>query len=172
MLFYFFMCDDLSFINTTQKTLKPSKKMFQCPGWMRISPSQQYNLPTKITISDSPPAKTFLKFLPPPPPQAGRGACMPWFSCFHCWTWSSKSWLGLRQMLSMKLWLRFRSFSVLSRINQDNEFAKDKCQSCQPAAKYSILQPKDSKFDKVLNLYYETGSYYSFSRNERPELLR
>ena len=29
------MCDDLSFINTTQKTLKPSKKMFQCPGWMR-----------------------------------------------------------------------------------------------------------------------------------------
>ena len=31
----FFMCDDLSFINTTQKTLKPSKKMFQCPGWMR-----------------------------------------------------------------------------------------------------------------------------------------
>ena len=33
--FLFFMCDDLSFINTTQKTLKPSKKMFQCPGWMR-----------------------------------------------------------------------------------------------------------------------------------------
>ena len=29
------MCDDLSFINTTQKTLKPSKKMFQFPGWMR-----------------------------------------------------------------------------------------------------------------------------------------
>lgn len=75
-------------------------------------------------------------------------------------------------MLSMKLWVRFRSFSVLSKINQDNEFAKDKCQSCQPVAKYSILQPKDSKFDKVLNLYYQTGSYYSFSRNERPELLR
>ena len=33
--FYFFMCDDSSFINTMQKTLKPSKKMFQCPGWMR-----------------------------------------------------------------------------------------------------------------------------------------
>ena len=29
------MCDDLSFINTTQKTSKPSKKMFQLPGWMR-----------------------------------------------------------------------------------------------------------------------------------------
>ena len=28
-------CDDLSFINNTQKTLKPSKKMFQFPGWMR-----------------------------------------------------------------------------------------------------------------------------------------
>ena len=28
-------CNDLSFINTTQKTLKPSKKMFQFPGWMR-----------------------------------------------------------------------------------------------------------------------------------------
>ena len=28
-------CDDLSFITTTQKTLKPSKKMFQVPGWMR-----------------------------------------------------------------------------------------------------------------------------------------
>ena len=35
MLFYFFMCDDLSFINTTQKTFKPSEKMFQCLGWMR-----------------------------------------------------------------------------------------------------------------------------------------
>ena len=33
--FLFFMCDDLSFINTTQKTLKPSKKMFQCPRWVR-----------------------------------------------------------------------------------------------------------------------------------------
>ena len=28
-------CDDLSFINNTQKTLKPSKKTFQFPGWMR-----------------------------------------------------------------------------------------------------------------------------------------
>ena len=28
-------CNDLSFINTTQKTLKPSKKMFQFPRWMR-----------------------------------------------------------------------------------------------------------------------------------------
>ena len=79
MLFYFFMCDDLSFINTTQKTLKPSKKMFQCPGWMRISPSQQYNLPTKITISDSPPAKTFLKFLPPPPHKLEGGDACPGF---------------------------------------------------------------------------------------------
>ena len=35
MLFYFFMCDDLSLINTMQKTLKSSKKMFQCPEWMR-----------------------------------------------------------------------------------------------------------------------------------------
>ena len=35
MLFYFFMCDDLSFINTTQKTFKPSEKMFECLGWMR-----------------------------------------------------------------------------------------------------------------------------------------
>ena len=26
MLFYFFMCDDLSFINTMKKTLKPSQK--------------------------------------------------------------------------------------------------------------------------------------------------
>ena len=34
-LFYLFMCDDLLFINTTQKTLKPSKKMFQFPGWKR-----------------------------------------------------------------------------------------------------------------------------------------
>ena len=31
----FFICDDLPFINTIQKTLKPSKKIFQCPGWMR-----------------------------------------------------------------------------------------------------------------------------------------
>ena len=29
------MCDYFSFINTRQKTLKPSKKMFQCLGWMR-----------------------------------------------------------------------------------------------------------------------------------------
>ena len=29
------MCDNLSFINTAQKTLKPCKKMFQGPGWMR-----------------------------------------------------------------------------------------------------------------------------------------
>ena len=29
------MCDDLSFFNTMQKTLKPSKKKFQFPGWMR-----------------------------------------------------------------------------------------------------------------------------------------
>ena len=35
MLLYLFMCDDLSFINTPQKTLKPSKKMFQFPRWMR-----------------------------------------------------------------------------------------------------------------------------------------
>ena len=35
ILFNFFMCDDLSFINTTQNALKPSKKMFQFPGWMR-----------------------------------------------------------------------------------------------------------------------------------------
>ena len=27
MLFYFFICDDLSFINITQKTLKPSKNV-------------------------------------------------------------------------------------------------------------------------------------------------
>ena len=32
ILFYFFMCDDLS---TAQKTLKPSKIIFQFPGWMR-----------------------------------------------------------------------------------------------------------------------------------------
>ena len=32
--FLFFMCDDLSFINTTQKTLKPSKKM---KGWEKNS---------------------------------------------------------------------------------------------------------------------------------------
>ena len=31
MLFYFFMCDDLSFINTTQKTFKPSKKNVSMP---------------------------------------------------------------------------------------------------------------------------------------------
>ena len=30
--FLFFMCDDLSFINTMQKTLKPSKKMFKFQG--------------------------------------------------------------------------------------------------------------------------------------------
>ena len=35
ILFYFFMCDELSFINTMQKTLKPSKKKFQFPRWMR-----------------------------------------------------------------------------------------------------------------------------------------
>ena len=35
MLFYFFMCDDLCLINTMQKTLKSSKKMFQCSEWMR-----------------------------------------------------------------------------------------------------------------------------------------
>ena len=35
MLFYFFLfVMTLSFV-TTQKTLKPSEKMFQCPGWMR-----------------------------------------------------------------------------------------------------------------------------------------
>ena len=28
-------CDDFSFINTRQKTLKPSEKVFQFPGWMR-----------------------------------------------------------------------------------------------------------------------------------------
>ena len=34
--FLFFVCDDLSFINTMQKTFKPSKKkMFKCLGWMR-----------------------------------------------------------------------------------------------------------------------------------------
>ena len=32
------MCDDLSFVNTTQKTLKCSKAMFQLPGWMRKTP--------------------------------------------------------------------------------------------------------------------------------------
>ena len=31
MLFYFFMSDDLSFINTTQKTFKPSKKIVSMP---------------------------------------------------------------------------------------------------------------------------------------------
>ena len=31
MLFYFFMCDDLSFISTTQKTWKPSKKSVSMP---------------------------------------------------------------------------------------------------------------------------------------------
>ena len=35
ILFYFFMCDELSFINTMQKILKPSKKKFQFPRWMR-----------------------------------------------------------------------------------------------------------------------------------------
>ena len=29
------MCDDLHFINTAQKTSKPSKRMFQFPGWMK-----------------------------------------------------------------------------------------------------------------------------------------
>ena len=29
------MCDDLSFINTAQKTLKPSIKIFRFPRWMR-----------------------------------------------------------------------------------------------------------------------------------------
>ena len=33
--FLFFMCGDLPFINNTQKTLKPSKKMFEFRGWMR-----------------------------------------------------------------------------------------------------------------------------------------
>ena len=28
MFFHFFMCDDLSFISTTQKTLKPSENCF------------------------------------------------------------------------------------------------------------------------------------------------
>ena len=32
------MCDNLSFVNTTQKTLKCSKTMFQLPGWMRKTP--------------------------------------------------------------------------------------------------------------------------------------
>ena len=31
MLFYFFMCDDLSFINTTQKTFESSKKNVSMP---------------------------------------------------------------------------------------------------------------------------------------------
>ena len=31
MLFYFFMCDDLSFINTAQKPLKPAKKNVSIP---------------------------------------------------------------------------------------------------------------------------------------------
>ena len=36
MLFYFFFLYVMTCLfNTTQKTLKPSKKMFQCPGWMR-----------------------------------------------------------------------------------------------------------------------------------------
>ena len=36
ILFYFFMCDGLSFINTMQKTLKIfQKKLFQFPAWMR-----------------------------------------------------------------------------------------------------------------------------------------
>ena len=33
--FLFFICDDLSFVNITKKSLKPSKKMSQCPGRMR-----------------------------------------------------------------------------------------------------------------------------------------
>ena len=28
-------CDDLCFINTVQKTLKPSQKMFKFPGWTK-----------------------------------------------------------------------------------------------------------------------------------------
>ena len=35
ILLYIFKCNDLSFINIMQKTLKPPKKMFQFPGWMR-----------------------------------------------------------------------------------------------------------------------------------------
>ena len=35
ILFYFFMCDDSSFINTTQKNFKTFQKMFQFPGWIR-----------------------------------------------------------------------------------------------------------------------------------------
>ena len=31
ILFYFFKCDDLSFFNTMQKTLKPSKKKVSIP---------------------------------------------------------------------------------------------------------------------------------------------
>ena len=31
MLFYFFMCGDLSFINTTQNTFKPSEKNVSMP---------------------------------------------------------------------------------------------------------------------------------------------
>ena len=34
----FFMCDDLSFIKTAQKTLKPSKKCFSAQdGWEKTS---------------------------------------------------------------------------------------------------------------------------------------
>ena len=32
---FFFMCDDLSLINTTQNSFKPFEKVFQCLGWMR-----------------------------------------------------------------------------------------------------------------------------------------
>ena len=37
ILLYIFKCNDLSFINIMQKTLKPPKKMFQFTGWMRKS---------------------------------------------------------------------------------------------------------------------------------------
>ena len=38
ILFYFFMCDNLSFINTTQKTSKPSEKCFNYQdGWEKTS---------------------------------------------------------------------------------------------------------------------------------------
>ena len=35
MLFYFFMCEDLPFINTTQKTFKPSEKNVSMLEWIR-----------------------------------------------------------------------------------------------------------------------------------------
>ena len=38
ILFYFFMCSNLSFINTTQKTSKPSEKCFNYQdGWEKTS---------------------------------------------------------------------------------------------------------------------------------------